>query len=541
MDDSSAAGPVLLLGDEAVGLAALDAGLKAAYSYPGTPATEILEFIRARRRPGVVARWCVNEKSAYEHALGVSHAGCRTLVCFKHVGLNVAADPFVNSALVAVRGGLVVAVADDPGMDSSQNEQDSRWLADFARIPCLEPADPQEAYDMTREAFDLSERYGTPVMVRLVTALAHCRAPVVPASGDPSAQPSPAADPRGWILLPAHARRRWRAVLERWEALAAFSERCRWNGARPGSTGTGIGVVTCGSARTSFDEIAPELEVALAHFHVAFYPPPAQALADFAAPLETLCFLEEGVPFVERLFRGLVRPLVGLRGRLSGDLPPDGRLSPDLVRAALGVRRSAGGGGELPSGDDLPARPPRLCDGCPHTDTFDALRRVLDELGPAVTTSDIGCYTLGVLPPFSVGDSCVCMGASVGMARGAADAGLRPVLAVIGDSTFLHSGLAPLLDAVADDADLTLVILDNSATAMTGGQPTAAGSDRLRSIVAGLGVDPAHVRAAVPHPRRIEDLARLIREETEHRGLSVVLASRECVQTLRRGKEARKG
>jgi indolepyruvate ferredoxin oxidoreductase, alpha subunit len=525
--------PLLLLGDEAVALAALDAGVRAAYSYPGTPATEILEFIRAQARPGVVARWCVNEKSAYEHALGVSHVGCRTLVSFKHVGLNVAADPFVNSSLVAVRGGLVVAVADDPGMESSQNEQDSRWLADFARVPCLEPADPQEAYDMTREAYALSERYRTPVVVRLVTSLAHCRAPVTPASRNLAAEPSPAEDPTGWILLPVNARCRWRAVLERQGAFGSYSEECRWNWTRTLDAPVPIGVVTCGSAGTAFDEIVSELDAPPARFHIGCYPPPARALADFAASLETLYFLEEGAPFVERLFRGLAPPPIHLRGRLSGDLPPDGSLTPDLVRAAFGSSR---GLAPVETAPDLPPRPPRLCDGCPHADTFDALRLVLDELDRTVTTSDIGCYTLGVLPPYSVGHTCVCMGASVGMARGAADAGIRPVLAVIGDSTFLHSGLAPLLDAVVDDSDLTIVILNNSATAMTGGQPTAAGGGRLRSIILGLGVDPAHVRVAVPHPRRIDELAHIIREETAHRGLSVILASRECVQTLRREK-----
>ena len=270
--------PRVLLGDEAVALAALHAGITAAYAYPGTPSTEILEFILRQTGgsagPGTPhAAWCANEKTAYEQALGVSLAGRRAIVAMKHVGLNVAADPFVNSALVAINGGLVVAVADDPGMHSSQNEQDSRVLADFARIICLEPRNQQEAYDMTREAFELSERFGIPVMLRLVTRLAHSRAVVTVGEPVPQRPVSKAEHRADWILLPANARRRWRDLLARQRAFLDFSEASPHNELR--LAGAGLGVITAGIGRNYFAENAGELPDVPSHLHIGAYPIPA--------------------------------------------------------------------------------------------------------------------------------------------------------------------------------------------------------------------------------------------------------------------------
>lgn len=522
----------ILLGDEAVALAAVHAGLTAAYAYPGTPSTEIMEALQAHRgqHGGPHATWCANEKTAFESALGTSFAGRRALVSMKHVGLNVAADPFMNAALVDVHGGLVLAVADDPGMHSSQNEQDSRCYADFARIVCLEPADQQEAYDMTVEAYELSERFRIPVMLRLVTRLAHSRTVV---ETGPQREPNPirrAPQRNTWILLPGNARRQWRSLLERQREFAAFSEGSRWNALS--LAGRSLGVITCGIARGYFRENAPGLAEAPSHLHIGVYPPPVEAIRRLAAHVERVVVLEDGYPVVERALRGLLPQTLTVSGRLDGTLPPDGELSPENVRVALGLPAR-----ELlavPGEGALPNRPPQLCSGCAHGTMYHVLQKATEGLEAQMVTADIGCYTLGALPPYSAIESCVCMGASIGMAKGASDAGYRPVVAVIGDSTFLHSGITPMLDAVAEDTDMTVLILDNEATAMTGGQEPLLPSSRLHEIVLGLGVDPEHCHLVDASPKQSKANAALLRREIEHRGLSVVIAVRECVQTAKR-------
>jgi indolepyruvate ferredoxin oxidoreductase alpha subunit len=529
----------VLLGDEAVGLAAIHAGLSGAYAYPGTPATEIMEFLlaRAARQPGAFhASWSANEKTAFEAALGVSFVGRRALVAMKHVGLNVAADPFMNAALVAPHGGLVVAVADDPGMHSSQNEQDTRYYADFARVPCFEPANQQEAYDMTREAFDVSERFRVPVVLRLVTRLAHARAIVH--VGD-RREPNPVARPpvpASWILLPSNARRQWRALLDRQRDLVAYAEASAWNRLTPGSHGSRLGVITTGIARNYFLESADDLAERPWHLHLGVYPAPASLVRQLLAHVDRVLLLEDGYPFLERRLRGFQpMPACAVLGRESGEVPPDGELTPDVVRRALGLDVAAGV--SLP-GVTLPNRPPQLCQGCPHGDTYAALKQAVAAFdGGAVVTSDIGCYTLGALPPYSAIESCVCMGASVGMAKGAADAGVRPVVAVIGDSTFLHSGVTPLMDAVAADTDMTLVVLDNETVGMTGGQPTLLPSSRLKDVVLGIGASPAHVHVLNAHPRHTASNAEILRREMAHQGLSVVILVRECIETARARKQ----
>lgn len=520
----------VLLGDEAVALAAIHAGITAAYAYPGTPSTEILETIRVEHAaggpPGI---WTANEKTAYEAALGVSFMGCRALVAMKHVGLNVAADPFVNSALVAPHGGLVVAVADDPGMHSSQNEQDSRVLADFARIVCLEPASQQEAYDMTREAFDVSERFRIPVMIRLVTRLAHARGVVTCSEPRPKSIPSKPEDPSNWILLPSNARRQWRSLLELQVELRAWSHSSPWNQS-DGRQASTRGVITAGVARNYLLENLADLALPPKHLHVGAYPIAFETLRAFTASVDRVLVLEDGYPFIERQLRGLGASGRVIDGRESGCLRQDGELTPDAVRSALGLPlRPAMAGADI----HLPQRPPQLCAGCPHGDSFHALHAALDDRAGAVVTSDIGCYTLGALPPYSAIETCVCMGASIGMARGAADAGQHPAVATIGDSTFLHSGITPLLDAAAANTPMTVVILDNGTVGMTGGQPTLVTSSRLHAIVLALGVAPDHVRVLSAHPRRNEENAAVLREEIAYDGLSVVIMVRECVETAR--------
>ena len=517
----------ILLGDESVALGAIHAGISAAYAYPGTPSTEILEFIldHSAREGTPRAAWCANEKTAYEEALGASFAGRRALVSMKHVGLNVAADPFVNSALVAVHGGLVVAVADDPGMHSSQNEQDTRALADFARVFCLEPATQQEAYDMTREAFTLSEELRVPVVLRIVTRLAHSRTTVE--VGPPLLERPIRRAPlrNSWILLPVNARRQWRELVERQAAFLDVSERSGWN--RLTMRNSELGVVTTGIARNYYREAEPELASQPSHLHIGAYPAPAGLLRRLAEGSRRILVLEDGSPYVESRLRGILPVGVEIVGRLTGHVPPVGELNPDVVRAALGLPPRPTIALE---GLELPARPPQLCEGCPHGFAFRALSKALEGYEAPMVTSDIGCYTLGALPPYSAIETCVCMGASIGLAKGAAEAGVRPVVAVIGDSTFLHSGITPLLDAVAASTDMTVLILDNMTVAMTGTQDTLVSSERLDAVVRGLGVDPAHFRIVDPHPRRVAVNAEVIRREIEHRGLSVIVARRACKQ-----------
>ncbi len=526
---------MVLLGDEAVALGAVHAGLTASYAYPGTPSTEITEYLLkyAAAHGGPKVAWCTNEKTAYEEAIGASLVGRRALVSMKHVGLNVASDPFMNSALIAIAGGLVVVVADDPGMHSSQNEQDSRYYADFARIVCLEPANQQEAYEMTREAFDLSERFRIPVLVRIVTRLAHSRAIVRVAAARPENALHKAPDWTGWTLLPGNARRQWHQLLDRQKEFLAWSEGSAHNPLTL-TARRDIGVITTGLARNYYMENVEDLGEPPSHLHIGAYPIPVGKVRELASRVEKVLVLEEGYPLVERFLRGIIAPAVGIGGKQSGEVPPDGELTPDIVRRALGLQVRQGV--ELP-GVALPNRPPQLCDGCPHGDTLHALHEALKGFETSLVTSDIGCYTLGALPPYSAVESCVCMGASVGMAKGASEAGFRPVVGVIGDSTFLHSGLTPLIDAIAANTDMTLIIVDNQAIAMTGGQPTILPSSNLKPLVLGLGVNPDHFKVIKAHHTQAAANVETIRKELEHHGLSVIIAVRECIETAKTRKK----
>lgn len=517
----------ILLGDEAVGLGAIHAGVSSAYAYPGTPSTEILEFVidHAERHGAPHAAWCANEKTAYEEALGTCFAGRRALVCMKHVGLNVAADPFMNSALVAIHGGLVVAVADDPGMHSSQNEQDTRWFADFAHVPCFEPASQQEAYDMTREAYEVSERFAVPVVMRLVTRLSHSRTKVeLGEPREPNAiRKAPVA--ATWVLLPGNARKQWKELLARQGAIEACMAESKWNTLHLNPSRRDLGVITTGVARNYFRENLDDLGWTPSHLHIGAYPIPVEKIRELAAHCEKILVLEDGYPYVERLMRGVLPGTTTILGRTSGELPPTGELDPEVVRTALGLptRPSVSLEGLI-----LPNRPPQLCQGCPHGHAYSAIKEALAGYPQTMVTADIGCYTLGALPPYSAIESCVCMGASIGMAKGAAEAGFAPVVAVIGDGTFLHSGIAPLIDAAAANANMTVMILDNQATAMTGVQDPLVPSSRLHDIVLGTGVDPEHVIIVDAHPRKVHENAERLRKEFDHAGLSVVIAVREC-------------
>jgi len=529
-----------LLGDEAVALAAIHAGISGAFSYPGTPATEILEFIHRETRNmprasagGVSHAWSANEKVAFEEALGVSYCGRRAIVSFKHVGLNVAADPFMNAAVTGVKGGLVVAVADDPGMHSSQNEQDSRVFAHFALIPCLEPATQQECYDMTRAAFDLSERFEVPVMIRLVTRLAHSRSGVEVRERRESNPLEPTRFPNQWTLLPSNARVGYDKLTRKQPDIVAWSEQSPFNRLvlNPAAGRTGY-LVTSVASNYFLGCFEPGEQIP-SYLRIGTYPVAPSLVRKLLEAVDELVVIEEGYPVLEDMIRGLLDAPMGkrIRGRRDGLVPRTGELDPDIVRAVLGKP-------PLPRlqtpAFELPGRPPRLCDGCPHIDSYNIISSLLGEYPGARVFSDIGCYTLAALPPYEAAHSCVDMGASISMAMGAAEAGLRPAIATIGDSTFVHSGMTPLVGAARRNLPMTVFILDNSTVAMTGGQDTMASGEDLVRIVKGLGVDPAHVHKLEVHRKNRERNTEIVRNELAYEGLSVIITARECVVTARK-------
>lgn len=523
----------LLLGDEAIALGAINAGLSGVYAYPGTPSTEITEFIQSNKvakERGIHSRWCTNEKTAMEAALGMSYAGKRTLVCMKHVGMNVCADAFVNSAITGVNGGLIVLAADDPSMHSSQNEQDSRFYGKFAMIPVFEPSNQQEAYDMVASAFELSETIKEPVLLRVVTRLAHSRAAVE--VGEPKAENPLNVAKDSWVLLPGIARRKYVELLDKQDAMLKAAEASEYN-KKETAEGHKLGIVACGIAYNYVKETVGDDANIL---KVSQYPLSAEAIKTFAAENDALIVMEDGQPVVEEMIAGMVGADYPVKGRLTGDLPRTGELTPDCVAKALGKEA----GPAFEPAKNLAGRPPQLCQGCGHRDVYAALNQVLAEYPDYRVFGDIGCYTLGALPPFQALASCVDMGASITMAKGAADAGLFPSVAVIGDSTFTHSGMTGLLDAVNDKSNITVVISDNLTTGMTGGQDSA-GTNKFEAICLGLGVEPEHVRVVVPLPKNMPEITRILKEEIEYNGVSVIIPRRECIQTAaRHAREAKK-
>jgi indolepyruvate ferredoxin oxidoreductase alpha subunit len=530
---------VALLGDEAVALGGLHAGISASYGYPGTPSTEILEYLIAQyEQGGPIARWCTNEKTALEAALGISFAGRRAMTTMKHVGMNVAADPFINAALLGIKGGLVVAAADDPGMHSSQNEQDSRFYASFALVPCLEPRNQQEAYDMTREAFEISERFHLPVLLRLTTRLSHARASVN--LGEPQSQNRLAKieDAAQWSLLPLYARRNYEKLLEKQKAIRSWSETHKVNKLEQTDRDQRFAVITAGLGGNYYEENLDDFAqfrggTLPARLHIGAYPIPEESVRRLCEYAETVLVIEEGQPFIEERLRGILPQKIRIAGKLDNTLNRTGELDPDTVRKGLGLPPRANMLSRI-SVPPLPGRPPQLCQGCPHSDSYETIKKALAGLEPFSVTADIGCYSLGALPPHQAIESIVCMGASVGMAKGAADAGIPYALAVIGDSTFLHSGIPGLIDAVAANTPMTLVILDNSIVAMTGCQKTMLPSAQLRNLILGLGLSAEHLLELEAKKQAIEENALRLRQEIIYPGLSVAIFKRECLEAARK-------
>jgi indolepyruvate ferredoxin oxidoreductase, alpha subunit len=525
---------LLLLGDEAIAQAALDAGLSGVYAYPGTPSTEITEYIQASPKSGIDrihCKWSANEKTAMEAALGMSFAGKRALICMKHVGVNVAADAFMNAAVTGVVGGLVFVAADDPSMHSSQNEQDSRFYGRFAMIPILEPSNQQEAYDMTYEGFELSERFGIPVMLRITTRLAHSRSGVTRKPVRLQNTIHFSENPRQFVLLPANARLQYNKLLESQAAFLEASETSLYNVYTDGKD-TSRGLVASGIAfnylMENFPEGCPHPVLKLGQ-----YPLPEALLAKMAKTCDELIVLEEGYPLIEEALKGLAGFGLKVSGRLDGFLPRAGELNPDIVAASFALPVAE----PIPVPEVVRNRPPSLCVGCGHRDMYEALNEAVAEKGDSSKVfSDIGCYTLGYLPPFRAIHTCVDMGASITMAKGAADAGLEYAVAVIGDSTFTHSGMTSLLDAVNENSPITIIISDNETTGMTGGQDSS-GTGKLEAICLALGVEPEHLHVLIPLKKNHDEMVDVIRREMNFSGISVIIPRRECIQTLSRNKK----
>jgi indolepyruvate ferredoxin oxidoreductase, alpha subunit len=522
----------ILSGNEAIARGAYEAGVKLASAYPGTPSTEILENII--RYKSIDASWAPNEKVSLEVAMGASFAGARTLVAMKHVGVNVAADPLFTLSYTGVKGGLVLVTADDPEMHSSQNEQDNRNYAKFAKMPMLEPADSNECKEFTRLALELSEEYDTPVLLRTTTRISHGKSIVElkePVTGLP--EPALVKNAAKQVMLPSNARVRHPLVEARMVKLAHDANAMAIN--RMELRDPAIGIITSGVVYQYVREIFPQystLKLGLVH------PLPMELIRNFADQVDQLFVVEELDPFFEEQIKA-----AGIKVSGKEFIPICGELTPGRVRdafAAIGIASSLPVGTPGEAIAALPIRPPNMCPGCPHRGVFYMLNRL-----KAYVTGDIGCYTLGFLPPLSAMETCVCMGASIGNATGAikvvAEEEKQRVVAVIGDSTFLHSGVTGLMDMVYSNAPATVVILDNRITAMTGRQDNPSSGFTLMNEPAhrvdlaqlchSLGV--RHVR--VINPFDLEQTRRVLEEEMARREPSVVITDKPCVLVKREG------
>lgn len=528
---------LLLLGDEAIAQGAIDAGLSGVYAYPGTPSTEITEYIQSSQLAkdrNIHNDWSANEKTALEAAIGMSYSGKRAMACMKHVGLNVAADAFINAAITGVNGGLVVVVADDPSMHSSQNEQDSRFYGKFSMITMLEPSNQQEAYDMVYHAFDISEKNNIPVLIRITTRLAHSRAGISRKKLQGQKSLILPKNRMQYVLLPSNARKQYRRLLNIQQFMEDETEKSMYNMYVDGPDKT-LGIIACGIANNYLNENYPDKPIPHPVLKIGQYPAPLEKIRKIYSECEQLLLLEEGYPFLEWQISGVIPLDKKVSGRLDGSIPRDGELNPAIVANAL--RKKVSSPYKVPS--IVVNRPPALCKGCGHIELYYALNEALEEHEKGRTFSDIGCYTLGALPPFESIYSCVDMGASITMAKGAADAGLHPSVCVIGDSTFTHSGMTGLLDAVIERTPITIIISDNSTTGMTGGQKSSA-TGRLENICKGFGVEEQHLKVIEPVRKKHSENVSILKSELMYKGVSVVISQRECVQTAARRKKLKK-
>jgi len=508
----------LLSGDEAVALAALHAGVALGTGYPGTPSTEILEYFS---EIGGHAQWAPNEKVAFEVALGAAFGGARAVVTMKHVGLNVAADPLFTATYTGVTGALIVVSADDPGMASSQNEQDNRHYAVAAGVPMLEPSDSQEAYDLTLRAVEISERWKMPVLLRMTTRVCHSKTIVRPRpTNSPAPTPKFERDIRGRVMIPAYARPAGRRLREKLSEIQAWNETCQLNRAVEGDKS--LGIITSGISYMHVREAAPQASVLKLSFT---YPLPLEKICVFAASVKRCVVVEEGDPYLTEAIRA-----AGVKVETKPEMYRFGELNVPRVRRILA-------GDTSPEQAPPPGKPPQLCPGCSHRYVFEVLHKL-----DCIVAGDIGCYTLGVLPPFQAMDTCVCMGASIGVGLGLRHV-LPPeqahrVVSVIGDSTFVHGGVTGLVEMVYNRPPTghVVLILDNSTTAMTGHQehpgtgrtldhePT--GKISFEDLARSLGIDSVYVADPSAHPEALE---RLLKDCLANRQINVIIARRPCL------------
>ena len=514
----------LLSGNEAVARGAYEAGVRVAAAYPGTPSTEILENLA--RYDKVYSEWAPNEKVALDVAIGAAYAGSRAMAVMKHVGLNVAADAYFYASMTGMEAGLVVVSADDPHMHSSQNEQDNRHYAKFARVPCLEPTDSQEAKDLVGVALDLSEQFDSPVMLRLTTRISHSDTLVTlgdRTAADPEEPPEYRIDRTKYVMVPGNARRRHPIIEERIERLMEFAETFPYNLVKMGDIS--LGIVTNGVAYQYAREVFPDacfLKLGMT------YPLPRQMMRDFASRVDRLIVIEELDPFIEEEIRLMGIPVEG-----KSIFPICGELDPTIVRKSAteaGLLAPTAAATRPPVVQGLPPRPPLLCPGCPHRGVFVTTNKL-----KLVVSGDIGCYTLGFLPPLSALHTCGCMGASIGQAHGVSKAGIaQKHVAVIGDSTFFHTGIPALLNVAYNQSDTVVLILDNRTTAMTGhqqhpgtgrtlmGQPTYA--VEFEGLARSMGIQ----RVYTVDPYDLKQVEAALRDCLAAEGPAVIISQREC-------------
>ena len=548
MTDLNAVNPLpasdrrFMSGNEAVAYGAWEAGCRVAAAYPGTPSTEILEY--ASQHHDMYTEWSINEKVSLEVAIGASLAGSRAMCAMKHVGLNVASDALMTETLVGIRGGLVIAVADDVGLSSSQNEQDSRFWGRFAHVPVLEPSDAQEAYRLTMRAFDISEQFNTPVILRLTTRICHVKGVVTP-TGERREFIHPEGfqkNPATQVMTPANARFRIPLMYEREEEMRAYSETCDLN-YRVDGNDRRVGFVASGPAFMHVRESFPEAPVVKLGFS---YPPPMALIRALADEVEQLVVVEEVEPILETEIKAAGIPVTGKE-----ILPRVGELAPNVLRPAIArllgeeAPTEAADSATPPevklqpgAGIDLFPRPPTMCVACPHLGIYYCLSKIKN----TSISGDIGCYTLGAGQPWNALDTCICMGASMGVALGLdkgrveADANKR-IVAVIGDSTFMHMGMQGLLDITYNKGNVTILLLDNRAVGMTGGQDNPASGRNLhgeeafhidfRKVCEALGVKPERIHEVNPYELPV--LFKALREEVKIDEPSVIITNQPCV------------
>ncbi len=509
----------LLSGNEAVARGAYEGGLHFATAYPGTPSTEILENMAHYKE--IRSQWAVNEKTSVEIALGASFAGARALVAMKHVGLNVAADPFFSGSYIGARGGFVVVTADDPGMHSSQNEQDNRNYARAAKVAMLEPSDSMEAKEFTKLGLKISEEFDTIVLLRLTTRISHSKSIVELGDREEVEVKGYVKDIKKNLIIPAHARELHKKVEKRLEKLREFSNNFEYN--KIEYNDKNIGIITSGISYQYVKEAMPEASVLKISMS---WPLPDKKIREFAENVKELYVVEENDPFLETEIKAM-----GIKLKGKEIIPICGELNPRIVKEAFGKSPKF----EKPNYEEpAPSRPPALCPGCPHTAVFRAINKL-----KLISTGDIGCYTLGALPPLSAMDTCVDMGASIGNAFGIElmkpKDDKRKVVAVIGDSTFYHSGITGLIDIIYNQGTSTVIILDNSITAMTGHQDNPGTGKTLMGEVASIVNIPQLVKGlGIEHVYEIDSydlkgVENLIKREINRDEPSVIIAKNPCV------------